>query len=132
MLIKLYIITLPVLLAIDLVWLRFVAKGFYQDKIGYLMKPEINLVPALIFYLLFALALVIFVISPALSEGVWTKALLLGLFLGFVSYAAYDLTNHATIRDWPLMMTVVDMLWGALLSGATSVIAYFIARKIGL
>ena len=120
------------LLAIDLVWLRFVAKGFYQDKIGYLMRPEVNLVPALIFYLLFALALVIFVISPALSEGVWTKALLLGLFLGFISYAAYDLTNHATIRDWPLMMTVVDMLWGALLSGATSVIAYFIVRKIGL
>ncbi len=132
MLLKLYIITLPVLLLIDFVWLRFAAKGFYQEKIGYLMKPEVNLVPALIFYVLFALALVVFVISPALVQGEWIKALLLGLFLGLISYAAYDLTNHATIRDWPLMMTVVDMAWGAVLAGATSVITYLIAKKIGL
>ena len=131
MFIKLCLITLPILLAIDMVWLGLVAKGFYSDKIGYLMKSEISFVPAGIFYLMFAVAIVFFVLVPNMSAS-WLKVLLTGAFLGLVAYGAYDLTNHATIRDWPLAMTLVDMLWGAVLSGATSVLAFLLAKKIGL
>lgn len=128
---KLYFITLPILLVVDMIWLGLVAKGFYAEKIGYLMKSEISWLPAILFYIMFAVAIVFFVLVPNMSAS-WMKVLLTGAFLGLVAYGAYDLTNHATIREWPLAMTVVDMAWGAVLSGVTSLLAFLIAKKIGL
>ncbi len=128
---KLYFITLPILLAIDMVWLGLVAKGFYAEKIGYLMKSEISWLPAILFYIMFAVAIVFFVLVPNMSAS-WVRVLLTGAFLGFVAYGAYDLTNHATIREWPLAMTLVDMIWGAVLSGVTSLLTFLVAKKIGL
>ncbi len=130
MFIKLFAIALPVFFAIDMIWLGFVAKNFYRSQIGFLMKPDINWVAAIIFYLIFITGLVLFVISPALEKGSWAHALLFGALFGFVCYATYDLTNLAVAKDWPLLVTIVDMIWGAVLAGTVSIVAYFIADKI--
>ena len=130
MFIKLYAIALPVFFAIDMVWLGLVANNFYKSQIGSLMKPDINWTAAILFYLLFILGLVVFVIAPAVEKGSWTHALLLGAFFGFITYATYDLTNLATLKDWPLLVTIVDLAWGTALGTLVSIITYFIAGKI--
>lgn len=129
---KLYLIALPVFLGIDMVWLLFIAKSFYAKQIGYLMAKNTNLLAAFIFYLIFIAGLIFFVIAPALDKKMWTHALLAGAFFGLVTYATYDLTNLATIKNWPIVITIVDLIWGMVLSSSVSVITYFIARKIGL
>ena len=132
MYIKLYLIALPVFFAIDMVWLGLVAKKFYRSQIGFLMKSDINWAAAIIFYLLFIFGLVLFVITPAIEKCSWTHALLFGAFFGLIAYATYDLTNLATLKDWPLLVTIVDLAWGAVLAASVSTATYFIARKIGL
>jgi len=132
MFIKLYLIAFPVFLAIDMVWLTLVAKNFYSKQIGYLMAKNPNLFAALIFYLIFIAGLIVFVITPALDKKMWTQALLAGAFFGLVTYATYDLTNLATVKDWPLIITVVDLLWGITVSASVSIITYLIALKLGL
>lgn len=132
MFIKIYFIALPVFLGIDLIWLGFISKDFYSKQIGFLMKTNINWTAAIIFYLLFIVGLVLFVIIPALDKNSWRQALLLGALFGLITYATYDLTNLATIKNWPILVTFVDLLWGTILAAAVSVITYFIATKIGL
>lgn len=132
MFIRLYAIALPVFFAIDMVWLGLVAKNFYRDQIGVLMKDDINWTAAIVFYLLFIAGLVVFVIGPAIERNSWVHALLFGALFGFISYATYDLTNLATLKDWPLLVTIVDLAWGAVLAASVSTVTYFIARKIGL
>ncbi len=123
-----YFITLVVFLAIDMVWLTVIAKRFYAEKLGYLMAPKTNLVAALLFYMLFVVGLLVFVIGPALAAGSWLQALLAGLFFGLVTYATYDLTNLATIKDWPVVITLIDLVWGSFVSGITSVLSYLLIR----
>ena len=130
MFLKLYFIALPVFFIIDMFWLGLVAKGFYREQLGFLMKPNINWTAAILFYLLFIAGLVVFVISPAMAKNSWSQALILGAFFGFISYATYDLTNLATVKDWPLLVTVVDLVWGAVLAASVSVVTYFVAAKI--
>jgi uncharacterized membrane protein len=130
MFIKLYAIALPVFFAIDMIWLGLVAKNFYKSQIGFLMKPDINWTAAILFYLLFIVGLVLFVIMPSVEKGSWMYALLFGALFGFITYATYDLTNLATLKDWPILVTIVDLAWGATLGALVSVITYFIAGKI--
>ena len=132
MFIKLYAIALPVFFAIDMVWLGLVAKGFYAKQIGPLLKPDVIWTAAIIFYLLFVVGLVVFVIMPAIEKNSWTHALLFGALFGLVCYATYDLTNLAVTKDWPLLVTIVDLVWGAVLAASVSAVTYFIATKIGL
>jgi len=132
MFIKLYAIALPVFFVIDMIWLGLVAKSFYRNQIGFLMTPNINWFAAIVFYLLFIIGLVVFVITPAVEKGSWMYALLFGALFGLITYATYDLTNLATIKDWPLLVTIVDLVWGAVLAASVSVITYLIASKIGL
>jgi uncharacterized membrane protein len=132
MLFKLYTIALPVFFVIDMIWIGVVAKNFYRAQIGALMKPDINWAAAIIFYLIFIAGLVVFVIAPAMEKGSWTHALLFGALFGLVCYATYDLTNLAVAKDWPFLVTIVDMAWGALLAASVSTITYFIAAKLGL
>ena len=132
MFIKVYAIALPVFIAIDMVWLGFVAKNFYRNQIGFLMKSEINWAAAVAFYLLFVVGLVLFVIAPAMEKKSWMHALLFGALFGLITYATYDLSNLATLKDWPLLVTVVDLAWGTMLAASVSTATYFIARKIGL
>ena len=127
---KLFFIALPVFFAIDMVWLVLVARKFYQQQIGFLMKPDINWFAAVIFYLLFIVGLVTFVISPAVEKQSWVHALLYGALFGLITYATYDLTNLATIKDWPMLVTIIDLIWGSVLAASVSVITYLIANKI--
>ncbi len=132
MFIKLFAIALPVFFAMDMIWLGLVAKDFYRAQIGHLMKSDVNWTAAIIFYLIFIAGLVAFVIAPAMEKGSWTHALLFGALFGLVCYATYDLTNLAVAKDWPLLVTIVDLAWGAVLAASVSVVTYFIASKIGL
>ncbi len=130
MFIKLFLTALPVFFVIDMLWLVLIAKNFYQKQIGFLMKPDVNWGAAIIFYLLFITGLIIFVIAPAMEKHSWLHALLFGALFGLITYATYDLTNLATLKDWPLLVTIVDLIWGAILAASVSVITYLIASKI--
>ncbi len=132
MFIKLYAIAISVFIAIDMVWLGLVAKNFYSKHLGSLMAKEVNWPAALIFYLLFIAGLVFFVITPSLEKRLWSQALLTGMFFGLITYATYDLTNLATLKNWPVIVTVVDLLWGMVLSGTVSVVSFFVAKKLGV
>ena len=132
MFITLYIIALPVFLVIDMIWLIFVAKNFYAQQIGFLMKTEINWPAAIIFYLLFIVGLIVFVIAPALEKNSWSHALMYGALFGLVAYATYDLTNLATMKNWPVIITIVDLAWGLTVAASVSIVTYLIATKIGL
>ncbi len=132
MFIKLYLIALSVFFAIDMVWLGLVAKNFYAKQIGFLMTKTPNWIAAIIFYLLFIIGLVVFVISPALEQKSWLHALAFGALFGLITYATYDLTNLATIKNWPLLVTIVDLVWGSVLSALVSILSFLIARKFGL
>lgn len=129
---KLYFIALPVFFVLDMVWLGLAAKNFYREQLGFLMKTNINWLAAIIFYLLFIAGLVFFVISPAVEKKSWLNALFMGALFGLLTYSTYDLTNLATLKDWPLLLTVVDIIWGMVLSTSVSLISYFIAIKLGL
>jgi len=125
---KLYSITLAGFLAIDFVWLAFVARQFYRRHLGFLLADQPNWWAAVVFYLLFVAGLVAFSVAPALQSSSLWRALLLGGFFGLVTYATYDLTNHATVRDWPWIVTVVDLCWGMVLSASVSCIGYAAGR----
>ena len=128
-LIRNYFVTLAVFLAIDMVWLLVLSKELYSEKLGYLMNKSPNISAALVFYLLFAAGLLFFVIQPALASESWQYALFAGLFFGLVTYATYDLTNLATIRDWPIIITIVDLIWGSFVTGSTSLICFNIITR---
>jgi uncharacterized membrane protein len=122
--------TLIVFAGIDLIWLGAIAKGFYRAQLGNLMASKIGLLPAIVFYMIFAAGLVHFAVRPALVSGAWTDAATAGALLGFVAYATYDLTNLATLRDWPPLLTVVDLAWGTMLSAASATGGYWITRAL--
>lgn len=128
---KLYAITLPIFFAIDMVWLGLVAKNFYRSQIGYLMRDTPNWTAAIVFYLLFMVGLVVFVIEPAMAKREWLHALGYGALFGFMTYATYDLTNLATVKNWPLLVTFVDLAWGTVLAASVSVAVYWTATKLG-
>ena len=125
---KLYIAILVAFLAIDMLWLGLLARTFYRKHLGYIMAPSPNWTAAIIFYLLFLLGLLIFVVLPGLEASSLSTTLLRGALFGLITYATYDLTNQATIKDWPVMVTVVDMFWGVFLSVAVSTIGFIAGR----
>ncbi|MFN7261176.1 MAG: DUF2177 family protein [Cyclobacteriaceae bacterium] len=129
---KLYLIALPIFFIVDMIWLGVLAKNFYKNQIGFLMKPDVNWAAAIIFYLLFLVGVVLFVIEPALEKKDLMFALSRGALFGLITYATYDLTNLATLKDWPLKVVVVDIIWGAVLSGTVCGSSYWIANKLGL
>jgi uncharacterized membrane protein len=130
MFIRLYLIAFPVFFTIDIIWLVFVAKNFYKEQIGFLMKPDVNWTAAIVFYLLYIAGIVTFVISPAVEKHSWIHALLFGALFGLITYSTYDLTNLATIKDWPVLVTIVDLIWGMVLSASISVITYLIFLRL--
>jgi len=127
---KLFTIALPVFLAIDLTWLGLIAKDLYAKQIGHLLRPDVNWIAAIVFYVLFCVGLVFFVIAPAVEKKSWLQALTSGAFFGLVTYATYDLTNLAVAKGWPLSNTLIALSWGSFLAASVSVITYAIAAKI--
>jgi uncharacterized membrane protein len=125
---KAYCLTLLVFLAVDFLWLGLIAKGLYQRYVGHLFSEQVNWAAAFLFYFLFVLGLMVFVIYPAIKASAMTQALWMGMLFGLVAYATFDLTNLALLRGWPATITVVDILWGIVLSGIVSTAGYWIAR----
>ncbi len=125
---KVYATAFVVFFAVDLVWLGIVAKNLYQDNLGFLLKENPNWYAAILFYLLYIAGLVFFVINPSLEKSSWQYALFAGLFFGFVTYATYDLTNLSTLKDWPLTITIIDLIWGSVLGGTVSVVSHLILK----
>lgn len=119
----LYTISVPLFLVIDLLWLGVVARGFYQAQLGHLLG-EINWTAAIIFYFIFLAGLVFFAVYPAVLRSSLLVALCYGALFGFFTYATYDLTNLATLKDWPLPLAVVDIVWGTFLGGAVATATY--------
>ncbi|MFO7807533.1 MAG: DUF2177 family protein [Candidatus Moraniibacteriota bacterium] len=130
MLLQLFLIAFVVFLALDMLWLGVIAKNFYRGQIGPLMKKDVNWPAAIVFYGLFVFGLVFFVISPAIEFLSWASAFWRGAFFGLIAYATYDLTNLAVLKDWPLKISVVDILWGATLASLVSMITYFSAMAL--
>ncbi len=129
---KLYAITFAAFFLIDMVWLGLVAKGFYRKHLGYLMAPDVNWPAAIIFYLLFIAGILVFVVVPGLKTGSLGMTALRGALFGLITYATYDLTNLATVKNWPLTVTLVDMVWGAVLSTLTTLAGTAAGRWLGL
>ena len=114
--VKLYLVTLAAFFAIDMLWLGLVARNMYSKYLGFLLSPKPNWTAAIIFYLLFILGILVFAVLPGIEKGSLTNTLLLAALFGLVTYATYDLTNLATVKDWPLVITIIDMIWGTVLS----------------
>lgn len=121
----LYGLSVPIFFLIDILWLGVIAKSFYRAQLGHLLG-DVNWVAAIVFYLIFLLGLTYFATYPAAVGGGIASALLWGALFGFFTYATYDLTNLATLKDWPLSVVIVDMLWGTFLGAAVSVAAVYL------
>ncbi len=113
--------------AIDFVWLTNMTERFYKPVIGPILAAKPDMVAAVLFYIIYIGGIVFLAIAPALKEGVWTRALLNGAVLGFVAYATYDLTNQATLAIWSSKLTVVDIIWGTVLTASAATAGYFAA-----
>lgn len=116
-----YIVTAVVFLVIDYLWLGVLMKDYFQSQLSHLMAEEVNLSIAALFYIFYAAGVVFLCINPATS---WTAALFNGAVLGFLAYGAYDITNMATLKDWPVMMSVIDISWGTALTGVSAAAGY--------
>jgi len=123
---KMYIIAFIIFLAIDAIWLGLVAPKFYKSQIGHLMSEKPNLIAALVFYVLFVIGIVYFVVAPGIDAQSISKILVAGALFGFMTYATYDLTNLATLRDWPIKVTIIDLIWGTSLSTLIGVGTFYI------
>lgn len=124
-----YIATAVVFLSIDAVWLGVVAKSFFSSNIGHLMTSNVNLIAAAGFYLLYAVGIVFFAIKPALDNESLKTALLYGALFGFFCYGTYEMTNFATLKDWPVKVVIVDMAWGTFLTAMSAGAGYFVVQN---
>lgn len=125
---KAFAATGATMFALDLLWLGVIAKGFYASQMGSLLRPEVKWAPALLFYLLYVTAIVVFVVTPAAERRSLGRALAYGAFFGLVAYATYDLTSLALIRDFPLLVVLVDLAWGVLLTTVAAAAGFLAAR----
>jgi uncharacterized membrane protein len=119
-----------VLAVLDLLWLGVIAKGWLAAQLGPLMREQIAVVPAILFYVLYVVGLSFFAVAPMLESGDWMKAAMTGAVLGLVAYGTYDLTNLATLKNWPLPMVIVDMVWGTVLSAVSAAAGVLILKGL--
>jgi len=115
-----YLAVALVIVALDMLWLGLVAKTMYQQAIGHLLAEQPRLLAAVLFYLLYAVGLLVFAVLPQAEDPAWARTLIMGALFGFFAYATYDLSNLATLRNWPIRLTVIDMAWGTALSAVSA------------
>jgi len=125
-----YAVSVPVFFAVDMIWLGVIARGFYRKALEPLLTPNINWTAAIVFYFLFLVGILVFALLPGLKKQSFVYTVSMAALFGFIAYATYDLTNLATLRDWPLLLSMVDMLWGAFLSASTAGVTYLIMSRI--
>ncbi len=128
---KLYLLTVPVFFAIDLLWLGVVAKTFYRDNLAHVLSPTVNWPAALSFYLIYIAGILYFAVAPALAQDSLGRALLNGALFGFFTYITYELTNMATLPNWPLKVVIVDTLWGIALCASVAAGSFKIGKWLG-
>jgi uncharacterized membrane protein len=124
-----YVAALLTFLLVDMAWLGMMAPRFYRPTLGDIAISGVNLLPAIVFYALYPVGLLIFATIPALKSGSIATAVVHGALFGFFTYATYDLTNHATLRNWTLQLTLVDIAWGTLLAAITSALTFWVVSK---
>jgi uncharacterized membrane protein len=127
---RLYLLTLAIFLVIDLTWLGVVARGFYRSQLGSMLRADVQWGAAFAFYALYAAGILVFAVLPGLERGEPLRAAALGALLGLVAYAAYDLTNLATLTGFPARLVVVDLVWGTALTGTVAWLACRLARLV--
>lgn len=123
-----YIAALVIFGVIDILWLTFVGAKLFRDTLGDVLAQDVRMAPAIAFYLLYPLGVVFFAIAPALRDASVMTALINGAMFGLMTYATYDLTNYATVRNWTLNLTIIDLSYGAALTAATAILGYWITR----
>lgn len=126
--IKLYLVTVPIFFIIDILWLGVVARGFYRRQLGSILSPQVNWAAAVIFYLMYIAGILFFAVRPAIMTKSWRQAAILGALFGFFTYATYDLTNLATIKDWPMIIVIIDIFWGVCLCALVSTVSFSISH----
>lgn len=125
-----YLVTAIVFLGIDAIWLTLSADRLYKPNLSKLLAVQFSLAPAALFYLLYIAGILVFAVTPAFRSGHWTTATLYGALFGLFAYATYDLTNQATLKDWPVVVTVADLCWGTALTAVAATCGYLAARSL--
>lgn len=123
-----YVVALVVLAILDGLWLGVVSREFYKARLGHMLLDQPIWSVAILFYLIHAAGIAVFAVPPAVDTGTWTSALLYGGLFGFCVYAAYDITNLATLRGWPMAVSAVDLAWGAVATAATTLVTFLVVR----
>lgn len=126
-----FLATAIVFLGIDAVWLTLTADRLYKPHLSAILSDRFSLAPAALFYVCYCVGIVIFAVSPAFATGRWTTATIMGALFGFFAYATYDLTNQATIRNWPAVITMADLCWGTVLTAIAATCGYLATRWTG-
>ncbi len=125
-----YLLTFVVFLLIDMLWLGIIAKNIYQKYLGDFLSDKVNWTAAFVFYFIYVAGISFFAIYPAVQKSSVCNAILMGALFGFFTYATYDLTNLATLKNWPLPIVFIDILWGIILSASVSLSGYYIVKWI--
>jgi uncharacterized membrane protein len=125
-----YLAALVTLAILDALWLGMVAREFYKARLGQLLLEQPLWWAAILFYLIHAAGVAVFAVPPAVAAGTWIAAVLYGALFGFCVYAAYDLTNLATLRGWPMAVSLVDLAWGAIVTAAATLVAFLVVRAV--
>lgn len=123
-----FVACVAVLVVLDLVWLGLIMRDFYQENIGHLFAENISWFFGIIFYVFYVAGVFIFAVLPAVRVGKLRRAVTLGALLGLLAYGTYDLTNQTTLKDWPFIVTVVDMLWGTFVTAVVSSVGFLLVR----
>lgn len=129
--IKLYLLTVPIFFLVDMIWLGIVARNFYQKNLSFILSPEVNWIAAISFYLIYIIGIIIFAVVPALEKDSLAAAIIWGALFGFFTYATYELTNLALIRQWPLKVVLVDIAWGSFLCSTVAALSFKASQWIG-
>lgn len=121
-----YLVATGIFVAIDSLWLTVIAGKLYKKELGSMLRKKPDMFAAVIFYMIYILGIIVFALSPALREDSFLMALGLGGLLGLVMYATYDLTNQSTLKNWPRKITMIDLAWGIVLTGAVTALTYLV------
>jgi uncharacterized membrane protein len=125
-----YALTFVVFFIVDMAWLGLIAKDLYKKYLGDFLSEQVNWTAAVVFYLLFIVGVFIFAIMPAVEKNSLASAITLGALFGFFTYATYDLTNLATLKNWPITIVFIDIIWGSVLTGIVSTAGFYIVKYV--
>jgi uncharacterized membrane protein len=127
-----FLLTIPIFVILDLLWLGVIAKSFYQNQLGHLLSHNVNWPAAIIFYFVYITGIFIFCVYPAISKGDFLTAIIFGVIFGIIAYGTYDLTNLATLNNWPVKLTVIDLAWGGVLTGIVASWGFLVSKWLNL